>query len=178
MVSHILFFSAPRNMIGRNKCETPIHTNHLLSDLRCWSKSVICETKGHPGPYKEQTIMRVERHLCLSYGDTEGSVESPCQTAHLLVGPEQHADWAVGGLQAHAAVVLALLLQVGGPVLPQLGQGLGPALSRLWALVLLSNILCCLWNTPFTPQTYTTLALIKICCRDNKNFSMMAIYYL
>jgi len=50
---------------------------------------------------------------------------------HLVVGVEQQADGAVGGLATHAPVVLPLGLGVAGPALPQLAQGLGPRLLLL-----------------------------------------------
>lgn len=61
--------------------------------------------------------------------------------AYLLVGLEEHADGAVGRLQAHALVVLLLRLQVVRPVLPQLGQRLRPGLRLPEPLLLLLLLL-------------------------------------
>lgn len=48
-----------------------------------------------------------------------------------MVSVEEQADGAVGGLLAHALVVLPLCLRVMWPTLPQLGQRLRPLLFLL-----------------------------------------------
>lgn len=48
-----------------------------------------------------------------------------------MVSVEEQADGAVGGLLAHALVVLSLCLRVVRPTLPQLGQRLCPLLFLL-----------------------------------------------
>ena len=63
-----------------------------------------------------------------------------------LVGVEEHAHGTVGSLQAHAAVVLLLLLQAVGAVLPQVGQRSGPGVA-LHHLVLRCRRLLQLWGT-------------------------------
>lgn len=54
---------------------------------------------------------------------------------------EEHADGAVGGLGAHALIVLPLFLQVGRFVLPEVSQGFSPALPLQTALLSYGRLL-------------------------------------
>lgn len=76
-------------------------------------------------------------------GASGAARSAPYPQAHLVVRLEDHADSAVRGLLCHGLVEFLLGFEVGGPVLPELAQGLGPGLCLL-CFLLRGQLLGCL----------------------------------